>query len=271
MEPVPAHQRDHPGQRRRRVVGAGVRPTPCCWWRAASRRGGCRPASSTARCSSSWRRRGTTAPSPTCPGAARRTTCRPRVPPCRSSGPMDIEVSADAVRLPAGLGFDPGGIGKGLAADLVSDELVRAGADGVCVNLGGDLRVRGEAPDGRGLDRVHRSPRPSRADRAGGAGRWGGGDVHHAPPPMGRRRRRAAPPHRSAHGHAVLHRPRAGGRRRRLGVDGRGARQGRPAPRRPPSLRSRRRHRRPRARRRPRRPCDRERRPRRSPRWPDAA
>ncbi len=65
-------------------------------------------------------------------------------------GPMDIEVSADAVRLPAGLGFDPGGIGKGLAADLVSDELVRAGADGVCVNLGGDLRVRGEAPDGRG-------------------------------------------------------------------------------------------------------------------------
>ena len=62
---------------------------------------------------------------------------------------MDIEVAADAVRLPAGLGFDPGGIGKGLAADLVSDELVRAGADGVCVNLGGDLRVRGSAPDGR--------------------------------------------------------------------------------------------------------------------------
>jgi thiamine biosynthesis lipoprotein len=62
-------------------------------------------------------------------------------------GPMDIEVSAGAVRLPAGLGFDPGGIGKGLAADLVSDELVQAGADGVCVNLGGDLRVRGSAPD----------------------------------------------------------------------------------------------------------------------------
>ena len=51
-------------------------------------------------------------------------------------------------RLPAGSGFDPGGIGKGLAADIVASELVAAGADGVCVNLGGDVRVTGEAPGG---------------------------------------------------------------------------------------------------------------------------
>ncbi len=44
--------------------------------------------------------------------------------------------------------FDPGGLGKGLAADLVSAELIEAGAVGVMVNLGGDLRVRGTAPDG---------------------------------------------------------------------------------------------------------------------------
>lgn len=45
-------------------------------------------------------------------------------------------------------GFDPGGIGKGLAADLVAGELHAAGADGALVNIGGDLRVVGAAPDG---------------------------------------------------------------------------------------------------------------------------
>ena len=61
-----------------------------------------------------------------------------------------IEVGAGTVRLAAGTGFDPGGIGKGLAADLIVAELLRAGADGACVNLGGDVRVAGTAPDGGG-------------------------------------------------------------------------------------------------------------------------
>ncbi|MGH9058830.1 MAG: FAD:protein FMN transferase, partial [Acidimicrobiales bacterium] len=52
------------------------------------------------------------------------------------------------VRLPLGTGFDPGGIGKGLAADLICDEVLAAGASGVCVNLGGDLRVTGTATGG---------------------------------------------------------------------------------------------------------------------------
>ena len=59
-----------------------------------------------------------------------------------------IETGPGRVRLPAGSGFDPGGIGKGLAADIVSAELLAAGARGACVNLGGDLRVAGEGPDG---------------------------------------------------------------------------------------------------------------------------
>ncbi len=63
-------------------------------------------------------------------------------------GPTDIEVDGSMVRMPQGMGFDPGGVGKGLAADLVSAEVMDAGADGVCVNLGGDLRVRGTSPDG---------------------------------------------------------------------------------------------------------------------------
>jgi thiamine biosynthesis lipoprotein len=52
------------------------------------------------------------------------------------------------VRVPAGVGFDPGGIGKGLAADLVAEEVHALGAAGVCVNVGGDVRVIGTAPDG---------------------------------------------------------------------------------------------------------------------------
>jgi FAD:protein FMN transferase len=63
-------------------------------------------------------------------------------------GAADIRVEGSTVRLPEGTGFDPGGIGKGLAADLVVDEILDAGAEGVCVNLGGDVRVAGIAPDG---------------------------------------------------------------------------------------------------------------------------
>jgi FAD:protein FMN transferase len=59
-----------------------------------------------------------------------------------------IETGPGWVRLPAGSGFDPGGIGKGLAADIVVAELMAAGASGACVNLGGDLRVAGEGPGG---------------------------------------------------------------------------------------------------------------------------
>lgn len=60
---------------------------------------------------------------------------------------IDIDPMLNTVRLPAGSGFDPGGIGKGLAADLVTEEMIQAGASGALVNLGGDLRVRGRAPE----------------------------------------------------------------------------------------------------------------------------
>ena len=63
-------------------------------------------------------------------------------------GVADIAINGNSVRLPPGTGFDPGGIGKGLAADLVGRELIEWGAQGACVNLGGDVRVLGEAPGG---------------------------------------------------------------------------------------------------------------------------
>ena len=63
-------------------------------------------------------------------------------------GAGGIEILDNIVRLPQGTGFDPGGVGKGLAADIVTEELVGAGARGVCVNLGGDVRVSGANPRG---------------------------------------------------------------------------------------------------------------------------
>lgn len=67
-------------------------------------------------------------------------------------GPAGIEVdpASRTVTLPAGVSFDPGGIGKGLAADLVAEALVDAGALGALVNLGGDLRAAGAPPEADG-------------------------------------------------------------------------------------------------------------------------
>lgn len=50
-----------------------------------------------------------------------------------------------SVDLPAGLGLDPGAIGKGLAGDIVVEELMAAGATGVLVDLGGDIVIAGSA------------------------------------------------------------------------------------------------------------------------------
>lgn len=60
-----------------------------------------------------------------------------------------IDRRLGTVTLPTGVGFDPGGLGKGLAADLLAEHAVGRGAAGVLVNLGGDLRVAGDCGDGR--------------------------------------------------------------------------------------------------------------------------
>src|SRR5262249_49153875 len=57
-----------------------------------------------------------------------------------------------AITIPPGVALDPGGIGKGLAADVVSEEMIDAGAAGALVNVGGDARMRGEPPNGASWD-----------------------------------------------------------------------------------------------------------------------
>jgi thiamine biosynthesis lipoprotein len=78
----------------------------------------------------------------------------PEAPPTTSwrlgAGEVEVDEANLRVRAPAGVALDPGGIGKGLAADIVVAELLDAGAAGACVNLGGDLAVAGEPPTGPG-------------------------------------------------------------------------------------------------------------------------
>jgi FAD:protein FMN transferase len=69
--------------------------------------------------------------------------------PTPGLGAIVLDAEAGTVTLPAGTRFDPGGIGKGYAADLLCAELRAGGAAGVCVNIGGDLRVSG-TPSGGG-------------------------------------------------------------------------------------------------------------------------
>ncbi|MDH4363735.1 MAG: FAD:protein FMN transferase, partial [Acidimicrobiia bacterium] len=61
-----------------------------------------------------------------------------------SDEPIELLAEVHGVRLPAGTRFDPGGIGKGLAVDRVTEWCRGEGATTVCVDLGGDLRVHGE-------------------------------------------------------------------------------------------------------------------------------
>ena len=68
----------------------------------------------------------------------------------RGAARIVVDPAGGNITMPEGVGFDPGGIGKGLAADLVVVGLLAAGAAGACVNLGGDVRVDGASPDDAG-------------------------------------------------------------------------------------------------------------------------
>jgi thiamine biosynthesis lipoprotein len=61
-----------------------------------------------------------------------------------------LDISGKWVRLAPGLSIDLGGIGKGLAADLVADELIANGAISAYVSLGGDIHTAGEPVDENG-------------------------------------------------------------------------------------------------------------------------
>jgi thiamine biosynthesis lipoprotein len=63
---------------------------------------------------------------------------------------LDIDTSTKTVVVPSGLALDPGGIGKGLAADLAVARLLETGAAGALVEIGGDLAMGGTPVDQAG-------------------------------------------------------------------------------------------------------------------------
>lgn len=105
-----------------------------------------------------------------------------------------IDSASGAVRLPRGATLDPGGLGKGLAADIVATELISLGASGVCVSIGGDMRISGESEGNGGWSVAVESPFDESSDlttlvlNSGGIAtsstrgkRWVGplGEMHH--------------------------------------------------------------------------------------------
>jgi FAD:protein FMN transferase len=73
---------------------------------------------------------------------------------------LELDPSANTVTVPGGLVIDPGGVGKGLAADLAVARLLEAGVTGAMVEIGGDLAMAGTSVDPAGwlVDVEHPNP-----------------------------------------------------------------------------------------------------------------
>lgn len=63
-----------------------------------------------------------------------------------------IDHDALVAQLPPATAIDPGGIGKGLAADIVVADLLAARASGALASIGGDVCARGASPRRGGWD-----------------------------------------------------------------------------------------------------------------------
>ena len=61
-----------------------------------------------------------------------------------------VDPGRSTVTVPTRTALDPGGIGKGLAADMAVALLLDGGADGALVSIGGDLAAAGTAPEPEG-------------------------------------------------------------------------------------------------------------------------
>lgn len=82
--------------------------------------------------------------------------------PVSARWPVDTSgttIAGNTVTMPLGMTLDPGGIGKGFAADVLATRALELGALGALVEIGGDLRIVGSAPDGElwriGIDDPH--------------------------------------------------------------------------------------------------------------------
>jgi thiamine biosynthesis lipoprotein len=89
---------------------------------------------------------------------------------------VEFDPAKRVVRMPAGVMLDLGATAKALAADLAADAIYARLGCGVLVNLGGDIAVAGQAPNGGwrigvddGINSVDAGPRLSASHGAGAA------------------------------------------------------------------------------------------------------
>ena len=158
---------------------------------------------------------------------------RPAPGPAPGLAGIRIDANAGTVTLPPGIHLDPGGIAKGYAADLLCADLRAAGA-AVCVNVGGDLRVSGTAPQGGPW--AVAVPHPH-GGQAATLQLTDGAAATSPPAGLARGRPAGSSPDRPAHRPTSKHQHPPGHHGHRRGLAGRDRRQsrlpGRP-PRRPP-------------------------------------
>jgi len=79
------------------------------------------------------------------------TTTTTERPPVRKKGPSASRILAAAGATATGfvlVGAMGTSAGKGLAADIVTEQAMRAGTIGAMVNLGGGMTLRGRCADG---------------------------------------------------------------------------------------------------------------------------
>jgi len=68
---------------------------------------------------------------------------------CVGTGLVEVRLDPPALRkLVPGVGIDLAGVAKGFAVDLAAEALEQAGLRHYCVDVGGEIRVRGLNPDG---------------------------------------------------------------------------------------------------------------------------
>ena len=71
--------------------------------------------------------------------------------PASARWPVDTKgttIQDNVVTLPIGVTLDSGGIGKGIAADILATMALERGALGILAEIGGDIRIGGTPPDG---------------------------------------------------------------------------------------------------------------------------
>ena len=104
--------------------------------------------------------------------ATLRTSLAAEVAPQGNPAGILVDATTGWIQLPRGTTLDPGGLGKGLAADIVVEQLILDGATCALVEIGGDIRVAGTPPVGDAwtiavVPGDRRPAAPHRATRSG--------------------------------------------------------------------------------------------------------